>query len=90
MNANMPTNEIAVFATNYKRCIVIINGTFQNHPQRYERLICFHSYTATTNEKICWLERDLNLHLRVSRPPLYPLSGGSSVKMKTNYGTALD
>ena len=24
---------------------------FQNHPQRYEKLICFHSYTATTNEK---------------------------------------
>ena len=24
---------------------------FQNHPQRYEKLICFHSYTATTIEK---------------------------------------
>ena len=24
---------------------------FQNHPQRYEKLICFHYYTATTNEK---------------------------------------
>ena len=24
---------------------------FQNHPKRYEKLICFHSYTATTNEK---------------------------------------
>ena len=29
------------------RCIVL----FQNHPQRYEKLICFHPYTATTNEK---------------------------------------
>ena len=26
-------------------------GLFQNHPQRYEKLICFQSYTATTNEK---------------------------------------
>ena len=46
---------------------------------RYEKLICFHSYTATTNEKfvgsIGILTRaDLNSHLRVSRLLLYPLS----------------
>ena len=32
---------------------------FQNHPQRYEKLICFQSYTATHQRKIHWLERDL-------------------------------
>ena len=31
-------------------------------------LHCYHQ------RKIRWLERDLNSHLRVSRPPLYPLS----------------
>ena len=32
------------------------------------QLHCYHQ------GKIRWLERDLNSHLRVSRPPLYPLS----------------
>ena len=34
----------------------------------YSFLHCYHQ------RKIRWLERDLNSHLRVSRPPLYPLS----------------
>ena len=28
-----------------------IQNVFQNHPQKYEKLIRFHSYTATANEK---------------------------------------
>ena len=36
---------------------------FQNHPQRYEKLICFQSYTATTNEK--FVGSSGNSHLRV-------------------------
>ena len=47
---------------------------FQNHPQRYEKLICIFIRTLLPPTKILWLERDLNLHLQVSRPPLYPLS----------------
>ena len=46
----------------------------QNHPQRYEKLICCFILTLLPPTKIRWLERDLNSHLRVSRPPLYPLS----------------
>ena len=33
----------------------------------FSLLHCYHQ------EKIRWLERDLNSHLRISRPPLYPL-----------------
>ena len=43
----------------------------QNHLQRYEKLICFHSYTATTNEKF------------VARANKF-FVGGSRVRMKTN------
>ena len=39
---------------------------FQNHPQRYEKLVSYYSDTAIEQRKIRWLERDLNSHLRVS------------------------
>jgi hypothetical protein len=36
---------------------------FQNHPQRYEKLVSYYSDTAIDQRKIRWLERDLNSHL---------------------------
>jgi hypothetical protein len=39
---------------------------FQNHPRRYEKPVSYYSDTAIDQWKICWLERDLNSHLRVS------------------------
>ena len=39
-----------------------------------EKPVSYYSDTAIDQRKICWLERDLNSHLRVSRLPLYPLS----------------
>ena len=60
---------ISVLSNNHAHEIPVI---FQNH-QRYEKLICFHFLHCYHQRKIRWLERDLNSHLRVSRPPLYPL-----------------
>ena len=45
-----------------------IPRVFQNHPQRYEKQVWYYSDTAINQRKIRWLERDLNSHLRVSRP----------------------
>ena len=45
-----------------KKCWMILNSHL------FSILHCYHQ------RKIRWLERDLNSHLRVSRPPLYPLS----------------
>ena len=43
-----------------------MHDIFQNHPQRYEKLVSYYSDTAIDQRKIRWLERDLNSHLRVS------------------------
>ena len=43
----------------------LINYAFASRKLKSIIYLYFHSYTATTNERS---------HLRVSRPPLYPLS----------------
>ena len=48
---------------------------FQNHPQRYTWKETFHdNLTLPKSVEKCWLERDLNSHLRDTSPPLYLLS----------------
>ena len=51
-----------------------IVNIFNSDVQRYGKLVSYYSDTVIDQRKIRWLERDLNSHLRVSRPPLYPLS----------------
>jgi hypothetical protein len=48
---------------------VLLSLPFQNHPQRYEKLVSYYSDTAIGQRKIRWLERDLNQ----SRSPSMPV-----------------
>ena len=50
----------------------IVETLFQNHPRRYTRTEVFHdNLTLPKSTGKCWLERDLNSHLRNPLEPTF-------------------
>ena len=62
--------------------------TSMNHPQRYEKLICFSFPHCNHQRKTRWLERDLISHRRVRRSTLWAIKstgiGGESYPNKVD------
>ena len=77
VSATLVTQEMAMSIVQVRIKLNLLFVLSQNHPQRYEKLICFHSYTAATNEKFIARAND------PARANEF-IVGGSSVRMKTN------